>query len=434
MVGMTAILLPCTTFLWNNGTTSNTYYLNIERFIAYRLIKGKTGSKNKLSGPLYRISILAIALSVAVMIISLAVLQGFQHEITNKVIGFGAHIQLTKYDNNNSFEPQPISVKFTYLKEINQIAGVSRTSLYAIKAGIVKTEDEMEGVILKGVGPSFEGSFFKKNLTSGKLFNTQSKHKNDSILVSKRLADQFQFKVNDPVIVYFIQNPARVRKFIISGIYNTGLEDFDNKYLLCDVRHIQKLNLWDSTQFAGIEVSIYNFKQLDEVTAKINEVIPTDWLASSITEQFPQLFDWLRLQDINVQVILILMTLVAIVNMVTALIILILENTRLIGILKALGMSNAQLQKVFLYQVGAIVGKGLLYGNICALALCYLQQRFHFITLDEVSYYISYVPVQLNWMLILLVNAGTFIVCTIALLVPSRLVSKISPVKAIRYN
>jgi lipoprotein-releasing system permease protein len=408
--------------------------LNIERFIAFRLIKGKAGNKSKLSGPLYRISILAIALSVAVMIVALSVLEGFQQEITSKVIGFGAHIQLSKYDNNNSFEPQPIVVKQNYLTQLNKIPGVSKTSLYAIKAGIIKTDDQMEGIILKGVGQSFEGSFFKKNLVAGKLFNTKTKIKNDSIIISNRLAAKFNFKVNDKVIVYFIQNPARVRKFIVSGIYNTGLEDFDNKYLLCDVRQIQKLNNWDSTQFAGVEVSIKNFENLDLITAQINEIIPADWLASSIREQFPQLFDWLRLQDINVQVILILMTLVATVNMVTALIILILENTRLIGILKALGMSNPQLQKVFLYQVSAIVGKGLLYGNISSLLLCYLQWQFHFFKLDETSYYIAYIPIQVNFTLVLLVNLATFLVCSIALLAPSRLVTKISPVKAIRFN
>lgn len=408
--------------------------MNTERFIAFRLIKGKTGSKNKLSGPLYRISILAIALSVAVMIISLAVLDGFQFEITNKVIGFGAHIQLSKYDNNNSFEPQPIVVNEDYLNKINKIDGVKKTSLYAIKAGIIKTSDEMEGVILKGVGKDFNADFFRKHLVSGKIVNLKSKSKNDSILISKNLASKLNFKVNDKVIVYFIQNPARVRKFIVSGIYNTGLEDFDNRYLLCDVRHIQKLNNWDSTQFAGIEVSIHNFKQLDIITNKINEIIPTDWLASSIREQFPQLFDWLKLQDINVQVILILMTLVAIVNMITALIILILENTRIIGILKALGMNNKQVQQIFLYQIGVIVGKGLLYGNIAALGLCLLQSYFHFIKLDETSYYIDYVPVQLNWLLVLLINLATFVVCTIALLLPSKIITKISPVKAIRYN
>ncbi len=408
--------------------------MNLERFIAFRLIRGKTENKNKLSAPLYRISTLAIALSVAVMIISLAVLEGFQQEITSKVIGFGSHIQLSKYDNNNSFEPQPINVSAAFLSEVNKIPGVSKTSVYAIKAGILKTENEMEGVILKGVGQSFEDSFFKKHLVSGKIFNAKSKIKNDSILISKQLANKFNFKVYDKVIVYFIQNPARVRKFVIAGIYNTGLEDFDNKYLLCDARHIQKLNNWDSTQFAGVEVSIEDFKKLDLITAQINEIIPTDWLASNIREQFPQLFDWLRLQDINVQVIIILMTLVAIVNMVTALIILILENTRLIGILKALGMSNIQLQKMFLYQVGVIVGKGLLYGNISALTLCILQSKFHFVKLDETSYYISHVPIQLNLWLIVLINLSTFIICSIALIVPSKLVTKISPLKAIRYN
>jgi lipoprotein-releasing system permease protein len=408
--------------------------LKIERFIAFRLIKGNTIAKNKLSAPLYRISILAIALSVAVMIISLAVLEGFQQEITLKVIGFGAHIQLSKYDNNNSFEPQPIQVSEAYLKQINNISGVSKSSLYAIKAGIVKADEQIEGVILKGVGQNFETSFFKKHLVNGKVFNTNSKLKNDSILISKGLSQKLNFKVNDKVIVYFIQNPARVRKFVVAGIYSTGLEDFDNKYLVCDVRHIQKLNNWDSTLFAGIEISIHDINQLEKITNEINELIPADWIASSIKEQFPQLFDWLRLQDINVQVILILMTLVAIVNMVTALIILILENTRLIGILKALGMSNLQLQKVFLYQAAAIVGKGLLYGNVCALLLCILQDQLHFFKLDETSYYISYVPIQLNWSLILLVNLGTFIICTVALLVPSKMVTRISPVRAIRYN
>lgn len=408
--------------------------MNIERFIAFRIIKGKTGNKNKLSGPLYRISVLAIALSIAVMIISLAVLDGFQHEITNKVIGFGAHIQLSKYDNNNSFEPQPISVNEEYLDQLSKIDGVTKRSLYAIKAGIIKTSDEMEGVILKGVGKDFENTFFEKNLVAGKMFKVKSKLKNDSILISKNIAQKLHFKVNDKVIVYFIQNPARVRKFIVAGIYNTGLEDFDNKYLLCDVRHIQKLNNWDSTQFAGIEVSINDFNKLDAITAQINEIIPTDWLASSIREQFPQLFDWLRLQDINVQVILILMTLVATVNIVTALIILILESTRLIGILKALGMSNKQLQKIFLYQIAVIVGKGLFYGNVTAITLCLLQYKLHFLSLDETSYYISYVPIQMNWVLVLMVNVSTFVVCTISLLIPSGIVAKIAPVKAIRYK
>jgi lipoprotein-releasing system permease protein len=408
--------------------------LNVERFIALRLIKGKVGKKNKLSAPLYRISILAIALSIGVMIISLSVLNGFKREITSKVIGFGAHIQLSKYDNNNSFEPQPIDVKPAQLEGIKQVQGIKNCSMFAIKAGIIKTDAEMEGTILKGVGRDFDASFFKKSLVAGNLFNPKTVSKNDSVIISKNLAAKLNFKLNDKILVYFIQNPARVRKFIVAGIYNTGLEDFDNRYMICDVRHIQKLNNWDSTQFAGIEVSINDFSMLDEITAIINNHIPSDWLASSIKEQFPQLFDWLRLQDINVQVIMVLMILVAVVNMITALIILILENTRLIGILKALGMNNKQVQKIFLYQISVIVGKGLLYGNTIAIVLCLLQSKLHFIKLDETSYYIDHVPVHLNWALILLINVATFVICTLALLIPLRLITRISPVKAIRYN
>jgi lipoprotein-releasing system permease protein len=408
--------------------------LNIERFIAFRLIKGKAAKSNKLSGPLYRISILAIALSVGVMIIALSVLNGFKREITSKVIGFGSHIQLTKYDNNNSFEPLPINVTPQYALEIKNIKGVKSCSMFAIKAGIIKTDNDMEGTILKGVGSDFDATFFKKSLVAGKMFNPSKQHKNDSVIISKSIAAKLNFKLNDKMLVYFIQNPARVRRFIVAGIYSTGLEDFDNRYILCDVRHIQKLNNWDSLQYAGMEVSISDFEKLDEVTARINEQIPADWLASNILEQFPQLFDWLKLQDINVQVILVLMTLVAMVNIITALIILILENTRLIGVLKALGMSNSSVQKIFLYQISVLVGKGLLYGNIAALLLCGLQLKFHFLKLDEASYYIDHVPLQLNFGLIIFVNAATFAICALAMLIPSRLVAKITPVKAIRYK
>jgi lipoprotein-releasing system permease protein len=320
------------------------------------------------------------------------------------------------------------------LEGIKQVQGIKNCSMFAIKAGIIKTDAEMEGTILKGVGRDFDASFFKKSLVAGNLFNPKTVSKNDSVIISKNLAAKLNFKLNDKILVYFIQNPARVRKFIVAGIYNTGLEDFDNRYMICDVRHIQKLNNWDSTQFAGIEVSINDFSMLDEITAIINNHIPSDWLASSIKEQFPQLFDWLRLQDINVQVIMVLMILVAVVNMITALIILILENTRLIGILKALGMNNKQVQKIFLYQISVIVGKGLLYGNTIAIVLCLLQSKLHFIKLDETSYYIDHVPVHLNWALILLINVATFVICTLALLIPLRLITRISPVKAIRYN
>ncbi|MCC6251598.1 MAG: ABC transporter permease [Bacteroidia bacterium] len=408
--------------------------MNIERFIAFRLIKGSSKNKKQLSTPLYRISVLAIALSVAVMIIAIAVLDGFQYQITTKVIGFGSHIQLSKYDNNNSFEAQPITVTPQYLNQVEQLPNISKITPYGIKAGIIKTDNEMEGVILKGVSSGFDPTFFKNHLVEGTVFRLNNINRNDSILVSKKIADKLNIHTGNKVVVYFIQNPARVRKFTVSGIYNTGLEDFDNRFLLCDVKHIQKLNNWDSTQFAGIEISIFDFNKLENTTNEINEIIPTDWVASSIKEQFPQLFDWMKLQDINVQVIIILMTLVAIVNMVSALIILILENTQLIGMLKALGMNNNQLRKIFLYQAGNIIGKGLLYGNIFALTLCFLQYHFHWIKLDEASYYIAYIPIRIKWWYILIINLSTFFICIIALLIPSRLISRISPLRAIRFN
>jgi lipoprotein-releasing system permease protein len=271
-------------------------------------------------------------------------------------------------------------------------------------------------------------------LVSGTSFKIDPKHTADSILISQKIADKMQFKTGDKLLMYFIQQPPRVRKFIVAGIYNTGLEDFDAKYLIGDIKQIKKLNNWDSSLVAGFEITVDDFKQVEKITDEVNELVEVNVLAKSIREQFPQLFDWLKLQDVNVEVILILMLLVAMVNMVSALIILILENTKLIGIFKALGSTNWQLRKIFLYQASHLIGKGLLYGNIAALSLCFLQSYFHFIKLDETSYYIAYVPIKIDLFYFFLINFGTLFLCTLVLLIPSALIAKVSPSKAIRFS
>lgn len=394
----------------------------------------KNGEGPSQSKPIVNIAVWAIALGVAVMIISVAVLTGFQKQITEKVIGFGGHIQITDFNTNNSFEPNPIDEKKVKLNEVNKIPGVKHSQVFATKAGIIKTNEAIEGVVLKGIDKNYDLSFFSKNMQSGKVISFADSGKSNDILISKKLADKLKFKAGDNLLMYFIQQPPRMRKFTVCGIYESGLEDFDDKYVLCDIQHIQKLNDWKPDQIGGVEVSVTNFKDLNVVGERVYNKIGYDLDSKTIREVYPQLFDWLDLQNINVIVILVMMVAVGAINMITALLILILERTNMIGLLKALGSNNLSLRKIFLYQAMYLIGKGLLWGNSIGIGLCLLQLKFGFAHLDQASYYVSLVPIQLDWMYIFLLNAGTLVICSLILILPSYLVTRISPVKAIRFS
>lgn len=391
-----------------------------------------------------RVSVLGITLGIALMILTVAIITGFQREIRNKLIGFGSHIQITNYDSNVSDEPQPINREQHFIKDLQTIPDIKHVQVYATKSGIVKTKNDNEGVLLKGVSNDYDWSFIDQNLVSGKVFNVSDTGLSKSIVISQTLADKLELKMNDKMIIYFLIKKTdslenlsyeqRVKTFFISGIYNSGFEDTDKKLVLVDIGQIQKLNYWDKNEIGGFEIAINDYNKIDEAKIKIDDVIGQGFSAQSIKDTNATIFSWLDLQDVNGIVVITLMLLVAGINMISALLILILERTNMIGILKALGAKNKSIQKIFLYNAIYLIGQGLLFGNILGLGIAFLQQHYGLIELDAKTYYISVVPINLNVLHIVMLNVGTLVCCLLMLIIPSFIVSKITPVKAIRFN
>ncbi len=405
--------------------------MNTELFIAKRILSGKG---QRLSNPIVNIAIIAIVLSITVMIVSVAVLSGYKQEITSKVIGFGSHIIINTFGEDDLMEAKPINRNKLFIGDIKKNKEIKHVQVFANKAGIIKTKTEIEGVVLKGIGEDFDWTFFDKNIIEGKSFKVLPNKKCDEIIVSKNIADKLNLKVGSDVVMYFIQKPPRVRKFKISGIYQSGLEEFDDKFILGDISHIQKLNDWDSLQVSGFEILVNDFSTVNKTAETLYDAVDSDMNVRTIKEANPQLFDWLELQNISVLILLVIMIVVAVINMTTALLILILERTNMIGILKALGSPNWSVRKVFLYNAGFILAKGLLYGNVLGLGLCFLQKKFSILSLDKTVYYVSTVPIEIGIGNILILNLATLLICSLILILPSYIITKISPLKAIRYN
>ncbi|WP_321310097.1 FtsX-like permease family protein [Marinifilum fragile] len=413
--------------------------MNLELFIAKKITTGEKGEK-KMSHPIIKIAKLSIALGISVMILAVAIVTGFKSEITNKVTGFGSHIQITNYDNNSSFETQPIDKSIIDTNLIKKIPGIQHIQAFATKPGILKTKSEIQGIVLNGIGKDYDWSFFSKNLVEGEVFKLEEKKSNE-ILISEKLSKLLQVKIGDKISVYFIQQPPRERRFVISGIYNTGMEEFDKLFLVCDMRHIQKLNDWEENQVSGYEIFIDDFNEISELTYLVKQSTASSFTQDggsvkvrNIVRKYPQIFSWLEMLDLNVWIILSLMILVAGINMVSGLLIIILEKTNMIGILKALGTQNWSIRKVFLYQSSMIIGKGMLWGNVIGIGLCLLQYYFEIIPLDPTNYYVDTVPVNLKLSHLLLLNVGSLIATVAMLLIPSYLITKISPAKAIKFD
>jgi len=369
------------------------------------------------------------------MIISVAIVTGFQKEIREKVIGFGSHIQISNFDANNSYESSPVSINQPFYPSLEDEPGVRHIQVFAIKAGIIKTREDIEGVVLKGVGSDFDWSFFQDKIVEGKPFTVTDTGRTNDVIISRFMASRLKLKVTNDLIMYFInegQTQPSVRKFNICGIYDTGLEEFDKTFVLGDIHHIQKLNKWDSTKVGGFEVLINDFDKLDEVTEMVYHNIGYDLNARSIREIYPQIFDWLGFQDVNVAIIIIMMVFVAIINMISTLLIIIIEKTSMIGILKSLGTTNWSVRKIFLYNAAYLVGNGLLWGNLVALILCIIQMKFGLMKLDPSSYYVNTVPINLSGLNFLWINGGTLVICLVVLVIPTYIITRISPVKAIR--
>lgn len=406
--------------------------LNLPLFIAKRIT---FNSKRTFSKLIVRIAILGIMLGLSVMILSVAIVKGFKSEIREKVRGFSGDIQISKLDLNSSYENSPFVMENKNLKKLVSLPNIAYAQPFATKPGIINTNDEVEGVVLKGVDREYNWDYFKKTLVEGNVIDFSDSVKSRSqILISKYTADRLSLKVGDDFLMYFIENSLRKRKFVIAGIYSLGVEEVDKNFVVGDIGLIRSLNNWDASQVGGYELRVNDFNDLDKTANLIYNNIDIELRSYSVKEHYPTIFEWLSLLDVNTQVILILMMAVAVINMISALLIMILERTNMIGILKALGSTNWNVRKIFLYNASYLVAVGLVLGNILGAGLGYFQSKTHFFKLDQASYYISFVPVQLELQDIILLNAGTLLVSIIVLLIPSLLVTRISPLKAISFK
>ena len=413
--------------------------MSLEYFIAKR-IHFQQGKKN-VSRPAVRIATIGIALGLAVMLISVAVVIGFKNEIRNKTIGFGGHIQITNFDNNNTYETNPIKVDKALIKRITAIDGVTHVQRFATKPGIIKTATEFQGIVIKGIDAGFNWNFFKSNLVEGKILEISGSTLSNQVVISKYLANLLGLKLGDSFYTYFIQEQIRARKFKIVGIYSTNFIEYDKLFILADMRQVQTLNDWSPESFSGLEVQINDFNRIDEVGDMVYDATANkfnkdgnSYTTQTIKQLNPQIFSWLSLLDMNVWVILILMLAVAGFNMISGLLILILERTNMIGILKSMGATNWSVRKIFLYHSVFLIGKGMLWGNVIGLSLCAIQYFTGVIPLDPQAYYVATVPICFNWLYILLLNVGTLIASLLMMIGPSYLITKISPAKIIRYE
>ncbi|MGQ9619791.1 MAG: ABC transporter permease [Bacteroidales bacterium] len=414
--------------------------MNLPYFIAQRLIKERRQGTS-FSRPINVIATAGIATGLAVMILAVAILTGFKQQITDKVAGFGSHIQILNFDSNISYETAPVSSQLEFIPKIKNMPGIRHVQVFATKAGIIKTDEDIQGVVLKGIDSDFDWSYFSSCIVEGSVFNVSDTATTNNVVISKKIASLLRLKTGDSFAMHFIQDPPRMRKFTISGIYETSLEEFDKIYVFCDIHHIRRLNGWKEDEVSGFEIFIDDFSQIDLMTQAVRDVIgyrlsenEPKVKVTNIKIRYPQIFDWLNFQDTNVIVIIVLMLVVAGFNMISGLIILILEKTNMIGILKALGSEDKTIRKVFLYQAVYLIAKGLFWGNITGISLALIQLHTGLIALDPSSYYIKTVPVNLDVLPIVLLNAGTMAIIILVLLIPAQLVSRITPVKAIRFD
>ncbi len=411
--------------------------MNLEYFIAKRLITAKD-YKSSISAPIIKIAIAAIAIGMVMMIVSVATGIGLQQKIREKVSAFNGHIIISNFDNNQSEATlTPINKNQKFYPTFNSVAGISHIQAIATKAGIIRTEKAFEGIIFKGVGTDYQWDNLKEYLIAGQLPNLSSQLNNE-VIISQFLADRLQLKVGDLFNTFFIKENQNqlpnIRRFKITGIFNSGFQEFDATYIIGDIRHIQRINKWTPNEIGAFEIFVQDFNDIQKVGEEVYRQTPSNLDSKTITEKYSYIFDWLQLFDFNIVVILGVMILVATINMVVALLVLILERTQMIGILKALGANNWSVRKIFLYNAFYLILRGLLWGNCIGIGVLLVQKYFGVIQLNPENYYVNQAPVYFNLGYILALNLLTIAVCFLVLLIPSYIITKISPVKAIRYE
>jgi lipoprotein-releasing system permease protein len=416
--------------------------VNTELYIARRVFSQK-GQQKGIASKIVSIAVASIALGLSVMIVSVAVLIGFKKEIREKVIGFGAHFQVVNYDSNSSFETSPIQEDPELLEQYRQLEQVAHIQSFATKPGMIKTDSEIHGMVLKGVDVNHNWSFYAQHLIDGALPDFTTKEASVEVIISEKISRLLQLKTGDFLYCYFYnegESNPRSRRFTITGIYNTSMEEFDELFVVGDLRQVKLLYGWHSSEISGYEIFIHDYTQLEKVYHSLREITLNNASEQamlrvySIVQKYPLLFDWLSVLDLNVWVLLVLMVGVAGINMISGLLIVIIERSQMIGTLKALGYSNLNIRKIFLYLAAFLSIRGLIWGNVIGIGLCLIQYYTGVLQLDPESYYLDTVPVVINLLYIVLLNAGTLITIVGMILLPSMFISRISPVDTISFE
>lgn len=414
--------------------------MKLDFFIAKRIYQNNDGQK-QVAKPAVRIAMMGIAIGLAVMIIAVAVVIGFKSEVRNKVIGFGSHIQISNFDAVRSFETHPVVVNDSMMAALAGNPDVRHVQRYSTKPGMIKTDDAFQGMVLKGVGPEFDAAFFRDHLLEGEIPAFSDSASTNQVVISKAIADKLRLKLGDKIYTYYIQNDVRARRLTIKGIYQTNFSEYDQLFLLTDLHLVNRLNNWEPGQVSGVELQVSDYGRLEDITYDIavgtdnkQDALGGTYYVQNIEQMNPQIFSWLDLLDLNVWVILILMIGVAGFTMISGLLIIIIERTQMIGILKALGATNFTIRKVFLWFSVFVIGKGMLWGNAIGILFCVLQSQFGIFKLDPETYYVDTVPVSVNILLFALINMGTLLASVFMLLGPSYLITKINPASSMRYE
>lgn len=422
--------------------------MNVERFIAKR-IAGNNAGKDNISKPIVKIGIIGIALGIAVMLLTVGIVLGFKKEITSKISGLTTDLVISSVDHNASNEPSPIRISADTLERIRQLPFVKHLQSTAFKNGLLKTERENEGVLLKGVNSDYDFEFIQQHLLEGRLLEFKKDEASKDILVSESLCKKMDLKLHQKIVVHFliqhevvdstsgstfVKTEQRSRDFNICGIFKTDFSDFDDKLSLIDLKQIRRLNYWNEETVGNYEIRIHNFQNLEQNQEELEELLGYNYTIANVKEVYSNIFIWLDKLDINGVIIVVLMILVATINMITALLILILERTNMVGLVKALGMNNPDVRRIFLNISYRLIGKGMLWGNVVGIGLCLLQYYFKVAKLDSETYYVDFVAIDLNWMYFLLLNLGTFVTCALLLFLPSLIITRLTPIRTLKFD
>jgi len=391
--------------------------------------------QSNYSKPIVKITIAGVALGITLMLLALFITAGYKNVIRDKMVSLGAHIRISSVEQNYSFDLLPFDRNQTFIDELAKNPRIKNMQFYATKVGILKAQNQVEGIVLKGIDSTFLWELFRPHIIAGNPLHYSSDSVSNNILISKTLASKLQLQIGDKASAYFVQEPPRQRNFIIAGIYETELPEVDTRFVLTDLRHVQKLNDWEPSQISGIEILIDDYNQLDIIGQEVHNDIPYSLKAETIKQLYPNIFEWLALSDTNALVLLVITIFVCIITMISTFFIIVLEQTKNIGILKTMGLNHKQVVKLFLIIASRLILRGLLWGNIIGLGIGILQMTLHFIPLDPATYYVSYIPIAINPLTLLWVNLLVFTACLLTLLVPAYYISKrISPIDAIRFD